>query len=227
MLTAGSVVSGYRIRRLLGSGGMGAVYLADDPNLPRPTALKVLSAELSRDPDFRARFIREADTAAALEHPQIVSVYNRGHTDDDQLWIAMQFVDGTDADDALRAGTMTPPVAGPPQRAPKRRRRTVIGAALGAVVLIAATVTAIAWPQDTTPGTGTTAGPPPRSAPAPPSAQSPEETTIAEPQLRSILLSATEILTTHGNAVVLETDSSKLFNDVAPVEDRRILAASA
>lgn len=68
----------------------------------------MLSAELSRDPDFRARFIREADTAAGLEHPQIVSVYNRGETEDGQLWIAMQFVDGIDADAALRAGEMTP-----------------------------------------------------------------------------------------------------------------------
>jgi eukaryotic-like serine/threonine-protein kinase len=108
MLTVGSVVAGYRIERELGVGGMGAVYLVANPVLPRYDALKVLSPELSRDPDFRARFIREADVAASLQHPQIVSVYSRGQTDDDQLWIAMQFVDGTDADDALRAGVMTP-----------------------------------------------------------------------------------------------------------------------
>jgi serine/threonine protein kinase len=108
MLTAGTVVAGYRIERVLGTGGMGAVYLAANPTLPRYDALKVLSAELSRDPDFRARFIREADVAAALDHPNIVSVYNRGQTERGELWIAMQYVDGTDADDALRAGTMTP-----------------------------------------------------------------------------------------------------------------------
>jgi hypothetical protein len=108
MLSAGSLVAGYRIDRVLGVGGMGAVYLAANPTLPRFDALKVLSPELSRDPDFRARFIREADVAAALQHPQIVAVYNRGQTEDGQLWIAMQFVDGTDADDALRAGVMTP-----------------------------------------------------------------------------------------------------------------------
>ncbi|OMC17218.1 serine/threonine-protein kinase PknH/PknJ [Mycobacterium sp. SP-6446] len=108
MLTVGSVVGGYRVERVLGTGGMGAVYLAADPGLPRHIALKVLSAQLSRDPDFRARFIREADMAAALDHPQIVSVYNRGQTEDGQLWIAMQFVDGTDADAALHAGTMSP-----------------------------------------------------------------------------------------------------------------------
>jgi serine/threonine protein kinase len=111
VLTVGEVVAGYRIERVLGSGGMGSVYLAANPTLPRLDAVKVLSAELSRDPDFRARFVREADVAAALDHPQIVSVYNRGETDDGQLWIAMQFVDGTDADAALRAGTMTAPRA--------------------------------------------------------------------------------------------------------------------
>jgi serine/threonine protein kinase len=108
MLRVGSIVAGYRIERVLGTGGMGAVYLAANPTLPRYDALKVLSVELSADPDFRARFIREADVAAALEHPQIVSVYNRGQTDDGQLWIAMQFIDGTDAEAALRAGAMTP-----------------------------------------------------------------------------------------------------------------------
>ncbi|MEE6138794.1 sensor domain-containing protein [Mycobacterium sp. 050128] len=108
MLANGSLVCGYRVQAVLGSGGMGTVYLAADPALPRRVALKVLSAELSRDRDFRARFIREADTAAALAHPQIVSVYTRGQTDEGQLWIAMQFVDGTDAEAALCDGTMTP-----------------------------------------------------------------------------------------------------------------------
>jgi serine/threonine protein kinase len=108
MWGAGSLIAGYRVERVLGVGGMGAVYLAANPTLPRFDALKVLSPELSRDPDFRARFIREADLAAALQHPQIVAVYNRGQTEDGQLWIAMQYVDGTDADDALRAATMTP-----------------------------------------------------------------------------------------------------------------------
>ncbi len=111
MLKAGEVVSGYRIERVLGSGGMGMVYLAANPTLPRLDALKVASAELSLDPDFRARFAREADVASRLDHPQIVSVYNRGESADGRLWIAMQFVDGTDADAALRAGTMTAPRA--------------------------------------------------------------------------------------------------------------------
>jgi eukaryotic-like serine/threonine-protein kinase len=66
-----------------------------------------MSAELSRDPDFRARFLREADLAATLDHPNIVEVYNRGETDEGQLWIAMQYVPGSDADKELKHGGMT------------------------------------------------------------------------------------------------------------------------
>jgi len=108
VFSAGSVIAGYRIERRLGEGGMGAVYLAQNPTLPRLDAVKVLSAELSHNPEFRARFMREADVASGLTHPNIVSIYRRGETDDGQLWIAMQYVDGTDADAALRAGLMPP-----------------------------------------------------------------------------------------------------------------------
>jgi serine/threonine protein kinase len=107
MLSPGSIFAGYQIERVLGGGGMGTVYLARNPDLPRSEALKVLNAELSSDVDFRARFIREAEVASALDHPNIVSIHQRGEFDG-QLWIAMQFVDGTDANAALRAGTMTP-----------------------------------------------------------------------------------------------------------------------
>ncbi|MEU4415064.1 serine/threonine-protein kinase [Nocardia salmonicida] len=95
-LNPGTVVGGYRIERILGAGGMGTVYLGKHPSLPRMDALKVLSAELSRDPEFRARFQREANLAAGLDHNNVVSVYNRGE-EHGQLWIAMQYVDGTDA----------------------------------------------------------------------------------------------------------------------------------
>ncbi|OBJ70188.1 serine/threonine-protein kinase PknH/PknJ [Mycobacterium sp. 1274756.6] len=108
MIPVGSVVAGYRVRRVIGSGGMGTIYAVDDPQLPRLDALKVLSAELSSDAKFRARFIREADVAAGLDHPNIVSIYDRGETPAGQLWIAMQLVDGTDADAAIHTGTMTP-----------------------------------------------------------------------------------------------------------------------
>ncbi|ORB73512.1 serine/threonine protein kinase [Mycobacterium scrofulaceum] len=105
MLSVGSVFAGYRIERVLGAGGMGTVYLARNPDLPRNEALKVLAAELSRDPDFRTRFIREADVAAALDHPNIVSIHQRGQFEG-QLWIAMQYVDGVNAEDAMRAAPM-------------------------------------------------------------------------------------------------------------------------
>lgn len=108
MVSVGSVVAGYRIERVLGTGGMGSVYLAKNPTLPRRDALKVLDAELSRDRAFRERFIREADIVSQFDHPGIVSVYGRGETSDGELWIALQYVDGTDAEEALRAGEMTP-----------------------------------------------------------------------------------------------------------------------
>ncbi|WP_292975612.1 serine/threonine-protein kinase PknH/PknJ [Mycobacterium sp.] len=107
MLSPGSIFAGYQIERVLGGGGMGTVYLARNPDLPRSEALKVLNPELSSDVDFRARFIREAEVAAALDHPNIVSIHQRGEFEG-QLWIAMQYVDGTDANAALKAGTMTP-----------------------------------------------------------------------------------------------------------------------
>ncbi|MDG4667927.1 serine/threonine-protein kinase [Mycobacterium sp. 236(2023)] len=104
--SAGSVVAGYTIEGILGQGGMGTVYRARNPTLPRSDALKVLSAELSADPQFRERFEREAELAASLDHPNIVTIYARGEADG-QLWIAMQYVAGSDADRELKAGRMT------------------------------------------------------------------------------------------------------------------------
>ena len=69
-LEAGQVFAGYTIVRVLGSGGMGSVYLASHPRLPRQDALKVLPPDLTADPEFRARFVREAELAAGLSHPQ-------------------------------------------------------------------------------------------------------------------------------------------------------------
>ncbi|TMS53165.1 serine/threonine-protein kinase [Mycobacterium sp. DBP42] len=97
----GQVFAGYRILRLLGTGGMGEVYLVQHPRLPRQEALKILPSAVSADPQFRARFAREADIAATLWHPHIVAVHDRGE-DDGQLWITMDYVDGKDAAQLLR-----------------------------------------------------------------------------------------------------------------------------
>ena len=78
--------------RLLGSGGMGEVYLVQHPRLPRQEALKVLRPDVSGQ-RFRDRFIREADLAAGLRHPHIVGVHDRGEAEG-QLWISMDYIDG-------------------------------------------------------------------------------------------------------------------------------------
>jgi serine/threonine protein kinase, bacterial len=100
-LSAGQTFADYTIVRLLGSGGMGDVYLADHPRLPRRDALKVLRNDVCADNEYRRRFDREADLAATLWHPHIVGVHDRGDVDG-QIWISMDFVDGTDAAEVLR-----------------------------------------------------------------------------------------------------------------------------
>jgi serine/threonine protein kinase, bacterial len=100
-LADGATFAGYTIIRLLGAGGMGEVYLVRHPRLPREDALKVLPASASTDREFRERFEREADLAAGLWHPHIVGVHDRGEFEG-QLWISMDYVDGTDAGALLR-----------------------------------------------------------------------------------------------------------------------------
>ncbi|MFI9505214.1 serine/threonine-protein kinase [Nocardia sp. NPDC052566] len=99
----GMVFAGYRIERRLGSGGMGSVYLAEHPRLPRKDALKILSEAHASDGEFRARFLREAEIAARLHHPNLVAVRDRGE-EDGRLWIAMQYVNGIDVAELIRRG---------------------------------------------------------------------------------------------------------------------------
>ena len=101
MFSPGQLFGAYRIVRVLGAGGMGEVYLAQHPRLPREDALKVLPTELTDDPTYRARFTREADLAAGLDHSSIVSVYDRGE-DQGQLWIAMKYIPGSDANALMK-----------------------------------------------------------------------------------------------------------------------------
>lgn len=106
-MTEGTVVDGrYRIVALIGSGGMADVWLADDLHLPRRVALKVLHDHFARDPEFIARFRREAEAAAALEHVNIVSTFDRGQVDH-TYYIAMAFIDGRTLRDLIDFG-LTP-----------------------------------------------------------------------------------------------------------------------
>ncbi|MFI1912121.1 protein kinase [Nocardia sp. NPDC020380] len=94
-VVVGESFAGYLIEDVLGRGGMGTVYLARHPRLPRQVAIKLLNREVSADPELRARFEREATVIARLDHPCIVAVQDRG-IDNGQLWLAMQYIHGTD-----------------------------------------------------------------------------------------------------------------------------------
>jgi len=83
----------YRVEDLLGSGGMAEVWSAQDGELGRRVALKILSGRLASDPEFHARFRREASAAAVMQHPNIVAIYDRGDWDGTS-YIAMEMVDG-------------------------------------------------------------------------------------------------------------------------------------
>jgi ABC-type branched-subunit amino acid transport system substrate-binding protein len=107
-LEPGTTFAGYRIDELLGRGGMGVVYLAEDLSLERPVALKLIAPELAEDEHFRARFLRESRLAASLDHPSVVPVHEAGD-EDGQLYLAMRYVEGTDLRTLLdREGTLAP-----------------------------------------------------------------------------------------------------------------------
>jgi serine/threonine-protein kinase len=99
------MIGRYEIQAELGRGGMATVYRAHDPRFKRDVALKVLPREFLHDPTFRARFEREAQTIAALEHPAIVPVYDFGE-DNGQPYIVMRLMPGGSLADRMQAGPL-------------------------------------------------------------------------------------------------------------------------
>jgi serine/threonine protein kinase, bacterial len=105
---AGSQFGPYRLLRLLGRGGMGEVYEAEDTRKRRVVALKLISGQFSGDPTFRARMQREADAAGRLTEPHVVPIHDYGEIDG-QLYLDMRLIEGTDMSTTLRrTGPMSP-----------------------------------------------------------------------------------------------------------------------
>jgi two-component system LytT family response regulator len=104
----GAAIAHYRIVSLLGQGGMGAVYLADDTRLGRRVALKILPPEIAADPERMQRFVQEARLASALTHPNVATIYEIGRHQD--LWfLAMEYVEGSPLSDRIRQGPLKTP----------------------------------------------------------------------------------------------------------------------
>ncbi len=103
-VSEGSVVDGrYRVLRRLGTGGMADVWLAEDAHLQRQVALKVLHRRFAQDREFVERFRREAESAAGLQHPNVVAVYDRGEYEG-TYYIAMQYVEGPTLKQVIDSG---------------------------------------------------------------------------------------------------------------------------
>jgi serine/threonine protein kinase/Tfp pilus assembly protein PilF len=102
-----SFIGKYRVLKPLGSGGMGDVYLALDPDLSRQVALKILPVHLSGDSDFISRFQREAHAASIISHTNIAHIYEIGKSDG-RYYIAMEYVEGTTLREQLAEGPIKP-----------------------------------------------------------------------------------------------------------------------
>lgn len=100
VITHGMAVAHYRIEKKIGAGGMGEVFLAEDTRLNRKVALKFLPAEFTTDPDVKARFTREAQAAAAFNHPNVITVYEVAEFQN-RLFLAMEYVEGDSLKDLI------------------------------------------------------------------------------------------------------------------------------
>jgi serine/threonine protein kinase/Tol biopolymer transport system component len=104
---AGRKLQSYRIFEQLGSGAMSVVYRAEDIRLGRMVALKFLAPELSRDPESKARFLREARAASSLDHPNLCTIHEIEETDDDQIFIAMPYYGGETVAQRIARGPLS------------------------------------------------------------------------------------------------------------------------
>jgi len=102
-IAPGETFAGYRIEAVVDRGGMGVVYRATDLRLERPVALKLVAPELAHDERFRSRFLKEPRLAAALDHPNVVPIYEAGEHDG-RLFLAMRFVPGSNLKTLLGRG---------------------------------------------------------------------------------------------------------------------------
>ena len=98
----------YQVTEMIGRGGMGVVYKGKQTSLDRVVAIKLLPLEVSIDRDFGERFVREARTMAKMNHPNIVSVFDFGHTTEGHLYFVMEFVEGTTLHHLIKAVGLKP-----------------------------------------------------------------------------------------------------------------------
>ena len=111
-LALGTVLDGiYRIDRLLGKGGMGSVYQATQTRLDKRVAIKVMSRDLTGNPEALLRFRREAQVTSQLGHPNIVHVFDFGTTPEDAPFMAMELLEGEDLETRLQRVRRLPPAA--------------------------------------------------------------------------------------------------------------------
>jgi len=105
----GETLSHYRIISKIGAGGMGEVYLAEDTRLGRKVALKLLPDQFTKDEDRVRRFEQEARAASALNHPNIITIYDIGRADElHSIFIATEFIDGVTLTQHMKQAPMTP-----------------------------------------------------------------------------------------------------------------------
>ena len=105
-IAPGSRLGQYEIVSLIGGGGMGLVYKAQDTRLKRLVALKLLPPELTRDETAKQRFLQEAQAASALDHPNICTIYEINETPDGQLYLVMAYYEGETLKEKIEPGPL-------------------------------------------------------------------------------------------------------------------------